>query len=87
MWLCSGTYSRVAGISRFARQAGVMSYLLFWTAMIGTSDVIEQQVVVELKQLAQTLLKMLLQDRLVRQYTIQRPIETILVDLLRRYSQ
>src|ERR1017187_3071501 len=33
MWLCSGTYSRVTGISRFARQAGVMSYLLFWTAM------------------------------------------------------
>src|ERR1035437_4167334 len=33
MWLCSGTYSRVTGISRFARQEGVMSYLLFWTAM------------------------------------------------------
>jgi len=33
MWLCSGTYYRVAGISRFARQAGVMTYLLFWTAM------------------------------------------------------
>src|SRR5664280_1105236 len=34
MWLCSGTYSRVTGISRFARQEGVMSYLLFWTAFL-----------------------------------------------------
>src|SRR5438445_8177008 len=54
---------------------------------VGASDVVEQQIVVDLEQLSQTLLEMLLQRRLVRQQLIERAIEPVVIDLSSRNAE
>jgi len=54
---------------------------------IGTGYVVQQQIVVEGKQLPQLLTQMFFQLLLVGQQGIQSPIQTVLVDLLGRHSQ
>ena len=50
-------------------------------------DVVEQQLVVEREQLAEAALEMLLEGSLVRQDRIERPVQSIIVDLLWRHPE
>ena len=54
---------------------------------IRAGHVVQQQVVLQAEQLAQPILQKDLQRLLVRQQRVQGPIETLLVDLLRRNAQ
>ena len=61
--------------------------LLRLTLEVGAGHVGQQQIVVQLEQLSELFLQVLFQRGLVRQQRIQRTVQTILVDLLGRYTQ
>ena len=61
--------------------------LLRLTFKVRAGHVIQQQIGVQLEQLSQLLLQVFLQRRLVRQQSIQRPVQAVLVDLLDRHTQ
>ncbi len=54
---------------------------------ISTGDVVEQQVVIERKQLAQALLQMRLERLLVRQQLVERAVQAVIVYPLLRHAE
>jgi len=54
---------------------------------VGAGHVVEDQVVVQLKQFPQAVLEMGLQRFLVRQQRVEAAVEPVIVDLVRRHAQ
>ena len=57
---------------------------LAWRAKVSAGDVVQQQVVIEGKQLAQPLAQVALDRVFVRQQPLQRTVEAIVIDPLDR---
>ena len=82
MQTCLQSRPMVAAVAALGQRVGLR--LAF---EVGAGHVVQQQVVLELEQLAQPALEMGLQLLLVRQQAVQRAIQAIVVDRLGRHAQ